>query len=126
VRFLLSRAWFARRQNDQVTAKADEQQAQTRLDSLRSRFPNNIKLMLQANDLLQVEIDRKISDNQPDEAIAMYRDKLANYEKIYQLEPSPDHAQLVLAGMRSLATMLLAMKQLTEAEKYYLAIEQRL
>jgi len=126
VRFLLNRAWFAGRVNKMTEAKEDKNQARLLLNELLTRYPNNVKLLTQSIDLLQADINEKISQNQPDDVLPMYRQKLASYEKLYELRPDQDHAQLVLSGMRSLATWLLAMKQLPEADSYYRAIEKRL
>lgn len=124
VKFLLCHAWFARGQKQADQARADQQEARQLLANLQSRYPDDVRLMLQANDLLQFNIDDRIAAGQTDAVLELYRQKLANYEKIYQFQPSQHHAQLMLGGIRSLATMQLAMKLLPEAEASYRAIEQ--
>jgi len=125
-KWLRNRSWIARRQNQREQAIPLEKQALAILDSLKRRRPTDTQLMQFSNELLQTGIEDAVIARDIEGVLERYRQVLANQERIFELDPTPQHAAFLMSARKSLATILLALNRLGEAERLYEIIETSL
>lgn len=124
--WLRNRSWLARKQNHREQAIPLEKQALTILDGLKRSKTTDTQLMQFSSELLQTGIQDALMARDIEGALDRYRQVLENHERINELKPTPQHAAYLMSARKSLATILLALNQLDEAERLYQLIETSL
>ncbi len=122
-KWLRNQSWLARRQKQHEQAIPFEKQALVILDGLKQRKPVDIQLMRFSNELLDTAIEDALAVNNFESVIEYSRRKLQNQERIFDLLPTTQHAAFLMSARKSLATLLLVLNQLDEAERLYQLIE---
>lgn len=137
VRFYINRGWFSRQEGKRDKAIPDETKAQTLLHSLKKDHPTEVRLIDQSIDLLKSSIADTIAQSQRattsrekkqlvDEVVKKYREVMDESQRRYDLQPTPDHAVLLLNAEKGLATILTAVNSTDEAEQLYHSIASTL
>lgn len=128
-RTLINQAWMLRHQNKAADAVPLERQALTLLERLTQQTPDDLELLKRYNDLLQSAIaddiaqsrqgDIKAREQHIGNAVSKYRQIVDNWVRIDAVRKDVDSAALLMASRKSLATVLVAVNQIDEAEKIY-------
>lgn len=125
-KWLRNRSWLARKQNQREKAIPLEKQALAILDRLKRSKTTDTQLVQFSSELLQTGIQDALMARDIEGALVRYRQVLENQERIYELEPTSQHAAFLMSARKSLATILLALNRLDEAEGLYQLIETSL
>lgn len=136
-RYYINHAWLLRQQGKAEQALPLEKTALAQLDLLNKEIPANLDLLKHYNDLLQGGIADDIASSQVkgdiairqqhiENAVKKYRQIVANWVKINGLKKDEQSAAMVMSSRKSLATVLVAINQIDEAEKIYQEILESL
>lgn len=134
LRRLINTGWMHRQQDKRELAIPFEKQALVLLNQLKKDNPSNLKLLRHSNDLLRSGIADDITFSQSaanreerggyiQSALDKYRQIIANSERSFQLERTTQNAADLISSRKSLATVLIALRQFDEADELYRSIE---